>query len=115
MACQLVLVGAMLALLAGNATAEPGRASEAAPPRAAASSDPGPESLTVEARRAIVTEQVSEFVTSVAMPAQHESLARWQLPICIVVAGLPPAETDFVERRIARVATDAGVPVSPQG
>jgi hypothetical protein len=108
------VAGSMLALTVAGAAADPESTSETTPP-AAVSSDAELESLTVEGRRAIVTRQVSQFVSSVAMPASHESLARWQLPICIVVVGLPPPETDFVTQRIARVAEDAGVPVSPQG
>lgn len=58
-----------------------------------------------------INEQVSEFVTSVALPIQHESMARWSVPVCVFAAGVVPSESDFVRKRIERVASEAGVPV----
>lgn len=109
------IAGAMLASSVAHVAADPQSTSETAQQAATASSDEPLESLTVEAQRERITKQVSQFVTSIVLPARHESLARWQVPVCIVVAGLPRPETDFVTQRLSRIAEDSGVPVSPQG
>lgn len=62
-----------------------------------------------------INPQVSEFVTSIAMPVQHESMARWSVHVCVIAAGLLPNEGDFLQRRIAEVASEAGIPVEPAG
>jgi hypothetical protein len=74
------------------------------------------ETVTVEAqrRRERITEQVSQYVTSIAAPVTHESLARWAVAVCPVTVGLAPAEGEFVRKRIAQVASDAGVPLGPK-
>lgn len=71
------------------------------------------ESVTVEAkrRRERIDQQVSKFVYSVAGSGRVESLARWNVPACVATAGLTAAETDFVKKRIAQIATDADVPL----
>ena len=48
---------------------------------------------------------------SIAGPGRVESLARWNVPVCVATAGLTAAEADFVKKRIAQIATDADVPV----
>jgi hypothetical protein len=70
------LAGALLAASVTRATADPQSTSETAQPEATVSSDAAVESLTVEARRERITQQVSRFVSSVVMPARHESLAQ---------------------------------------
>jgi hypothetical protein len=80
----LVLVGAVLALLRAlsgtGALAGPESTPESTQP-VRASRDDALESVTVEAQRERITKQVSQFVSSIVMPAKHESLARWQVPI----------------------------------
>jgi hypothetical protein len=104
---------AVLASIAARAMAGP----ESTPksPRSATSSASAVEldPVTVEARRrrALVDRQVSEFVYSVAGPARVESLARWNVPVCVATAGLTAAEADFVKRRLARIAMGADVPL----
>jgi hypothetical protein len=44
-----------------------------------------------------------------------ESLARWKVPVCPAIAGLAAVEAEFVKRRIARIATDSGVPLGDEG
>ncbi len=75
------------------------------------------ESVTVEAnrRRERIDKQVSEFVYSVAGPGLVESLARWNVPVCVATAGLTAPEADFVKKRIAEIATDADVPLGGPG
>lgn len=75
------------------------------------------EQVGVEAtrRNARINPQVSEFVTTVARPVQHESMARWSVQVCVFAAGLSPNEGDFVQRRVSEVASAAGVPVGAAG
>ena len=71
------------------------------------------ESVTVEAqrRKQRIDEQVSAFVYSVVGPGRVESLARWNVPVCVATAGLTAAEAEFVKKRIAQIAADAAVPL----
>ncbi|HSC07070.1 MAG TPA: hypothetical protein VLD59_09615 [Steroidobacteraceae bacterium] len=108
------LTGAMLALSVTRAAADPESTSESKQP-VTVSSDRELESVTVEAQRERITKQVSQFVTSIVLPARHESLARWQVPICLGVAGLPPTGNEFVKKRISQIAADSGVPLGSQG
>jgi hypothetical protein len=62
-----------------------------------------------------INPQVSEFVSSIARPAQHESMARWSVQVCVIAAGLSTAESDFFQRRVVAVATEAGIPASAAG
>jgi hypothetical protein len=75
------------------------------------------ESVTVEAqrRKQRIDQQVSEFVYSIVGPGKVESLARWNVPVCVATAGLTAAEADFVKKRIAQIATDAGVALGGPG
>ena len=84
---------------------------------ASASAQTSLEGVAVESthRNPRINPQVSEFVSSIAMPIQHESMARWSVHLCVFAAGLLDKEGDFVERRIADVAREAGIPVEPAG
>ena len=84
---------------------------------ASASAQTNLEGVAVESthRNPRINPQVSEFVSSIAMPIQHESMARWSVHLCIFAAGLLAKEGDFVQRRIADVASEAGIPVEPAG
>jgi hypothetical protein len=86
---------------------------ETAPSPTSATADTELESVTVEARRRRerIDKQVSEFVYSIAGPGKVESLARWNVPVCVATAGLTAAEADFVKKRITQIAADADVPV----
>jgi hypothetical protein len=48
------------------------------------------------------------------MHSRTESLARWQLPICPLVAGLPFDKGKFVFQRVSEVASEAGIPLASQ-
>jgi hypothetical protein len=103
-------------LLAANALAAPQSTSSSAEAPPAADSDVKLESVTVEARRRErINRQVSEYVYSIAGSGNVESLARWKVPLCPAIAGLAGAEADFVKRRIAKIASDAGVPLGDEG
>jgi len=71
------------------------------------------DSVTVEARRQreLLERQVSTFVSGIVITPKYESLWRWQLPICPLVAGLPFEEGKFVFQRVSQVASEAGIPL----
>jgi hypothetical protein len=100
-------------LIASEATADP----PAAPKSPKASSqESGLDTVTVEARkqRERIEQEISTFVSSITIPYREESLARWQLPICPLVAGLPRDRGEFVFGRVLQIARDTGVPLAPQ-
>jgi hypothetical protein len=107
---------AVLSLLSVGATADPPPTSEPLQQPASKSGNSGLETVTVEARkqRKLVERQISTFVSSITMPSRDESLARWQAPICPLVAGLPRDRGEFVLARLSQVARDAGAPLAPQ-
>ncbi len=86
---------------------------ESGQPTTSATPDTELESVTVEAqrRRERIDKQIGEFVYSIVGPTKVESLARWNVPVCVATAGLTAAETDFVKKRILQIATGAGVPL----
>lgn len=90
-----------------ESTSQPAQQTKSATPEAKL------ESVTVEARRRreLIDKQVSHFVYSIVGPAMVESLARWNVAVCIVTAGLTTAEAEFVKHRLSQIATDAGVPL----
>jgi hypothetical protein len=106
---------AVFSLFAAHAIAgeEPTAGSPSPPPPPSATPDTELESVTVEAkrRRQRIDQQVSEFVYSIAGPGKVESMARWNVPVCVATAGLTAAEADFVEKRIAQIAADADIPL----
>src|SRR5688572_13362148 len=104
---------AILSSLAARAMAGPESTPESAQPATSVAPEVELGPVTVEARRRreLIDKQVSEFVYSVAGPGLAESLARWNVPVCVATAGLTAAEADFVTKRIAQIATDADVPM----
>ena len=102
---------AVFSLFAARSIASEEPTPESAAPPTSAIPDTELESVTVEAKRhrERIDKQVSEFVYSIGGPGKVESLARWNVPICVVTAGLTVAEADFVKKRIAQIAADADV------
>src|SRR5687768_14974914 len=112
---RLIGIGAIavFSLFAARSNAGEEPTAGSAPPPTATTPDTELESVIVEAkrRRERIDKQVSEFVYSIAGPGKVESLARWNVPVCVATAGLTAAEADFVKKRIAQIATDADVSV----
>jgi hypothetical protein len=77
---------------------------------------PGLDQITVEARRerALLEREVSTFVSAIAVAPFKESLARWRVAICPLVAGLPRDHGEFILKRVSQIASDAGVPLAPE-
>lgn len=72
------------------------------------------DTVTVEAARERLERQISTFVSSITLRSWTESLARWQVPICPFVGGLPNDMGEFVRGRVSQIAKEAGVPIAPQ-
>jgi hypothetical protein len=104
---------AVLSSIAAPAVAGPKSTPESPQPATSVAPEVELEPVTVEARRRreLIDKQVSEFVYSIAGPGTVESLARWNVPVCVAAAGLTAAEADFVKKRIAQIATDARIPL----
>jgi hypothetical protein len=88
---------------------------QSAQPRPAASSGKAPlDTVTVEAKRERkeVEREVSEFVFAVAVRSLHDSLSRWNTPVCPLVAGLPQAQGEFVVARLSQIAREAKAPLA---
>lgn len=101
---------AMLSMLSAGAIAEPPQ--QAAPRSAAESGDAVMDTVLVEAQRLReLQRQVSTFVSAITIHNRADSIARWQLPICPLVAGLPFDQGTFVFQRVSQVASAAGIPL----
>lgn len=84
--------------------------------QAPASSDkPHTETVTVEAQRQreAIRHEVATFVTGIIIRPRsyEESVARWQTPICPLVAGLPHDQGEFVLAGLSQAARNAGAPL----
>jgi hypothetical protein len=87
---------------------EPGAAANAAAP--GAGSEPLPE-VTVRASRSELLPKLSSFAHGITEPVNGEALARWQSPVCPLVAGLAQQEGEYILGRVSEVARAAGVPL----
>jgi hypothetical protein len=71
--------------------------------------------LTVEAARAALEHRVEAFVRGITRNpgfSDDESLVRWNTPICLFAAGLPPEDVKFVLARLSQISTSAGAPLA---
>jgi hypothetical protein len=81
---------------------------------------PGPrlDTITVEAarHREIVERQVKAFVGQIAVKPYDSSLARWEpvVPLCLLVAGLPREDGEFILARVSKIAAAAGAPLAAE-
>jgi hypothetical protein len=91
---------------AGSASQTARVAPAARPPLAAKSELP---KVTIEAtkERQALRHQVDQFVAAVVVRPWDESLIRWNVPICPLVAGLPREFGEFMLKRISQAAIDA--------
>jgi len=67
--------------------------------------------VTVEAQRLQLAPRVSQFVYRITIPnaGYDGGLARWEAPVCPLVAGLRRQEGGIIQRRVAEIARAAGV------
>ena len=100
---------AAFALLASGAAAEPPSNSNSPDNRPSSAALP---QITVEAQRRDTEKRVHEFVSHVpVMSNSDESFARWDTPICPLIAGLPRDDGEFVLTRLSEIATSVGAPL----
>jgi len=73
--------------------------------------------LTVEALRdrEVLQRKVSAYVSSITVGRRHEALARWQSPICPLVAGLPAEKGKLVFIRLSEVIDGSGAELGKEG
>jgi hypothetical protein len=70
--------------------------------------------VTAERQRQILEQRINTFVSLIAMPSWTEGIARWQVPICPVVAGASPGNAEYFQGRVSQVAQESGMPASPR-
>lgn len=72
------------------------------------------DTVTVEGQRERkeVEREVSDFVFAVAVRSLHDSLSRWNTPVCPLVAGLPKEQGEFVLARLSQIAREAKAPLA---
>jgi len=71
--------------------------------------------VTVEAARAALEHRVEAFVRGITRNpgfSDDESLVRWNTPICLFAAGLPPEDVKFVLARLSQISSSAGAPLA---
>ncbi|MGA9369543.1 MAG: hypothetical protein WBV35_18945 [Steroidobacteraceae bacterium] len=69
--------------------------------------------VTIEAAKEhALRRQVHRFVAAVVVQPWEETLLRWNVPICPLVAGLPKDFGEFILWRISKAATDAHAPLA---
>jgi len=101
-ACSAVLT---LTLAAGAGRSDP-------PPAAGDAQPVRPVTVTALADRKAVEHKVRVFVGNISGPSQGESLVRWRVPICPLVAGrIDPDQARFVLARISENARGAGAKI----
>ncbi|HEX4242569.1 MAG TPA: hypothetical protein VHZ53_14265 [Steroidobacteraceae bacterium] len=113
--CAAGLVRAQDPNAPANSPAEtPASPPAATPPNplpAASEAKPALGTITVEARRQL-GEAVSHFVSGVVAHYGNDSLARWDVPVCPLVAGLPRERGEYILWRISQIAAAAHVPLA---
>ena len=95
----------------------PGQLSSTEPASVSPAGDAATDGLptvTVEATEAgrRLKRKVDRFVTSMVVDPGHDSIERWNTPICLMVEGLPPDSSDLVRDRVLQAATAAHVPLA---
>lgn len=103
---------------AGAIGVSPASSSQSSTPPASASptgaSTDGLPTVTVEATEAgrRLKRKVDQFVTSMIVDPGHDSIERWNTPICLMVEGLPPDSSDLVRDSVLQAAAAAHVPLA---
>jgi hypothetical protein len=92
--------------------AAPGATPAASEPRPSAAGEQGLPKVTIQGKR-LLRRQVNQFLDSVITPPPtHESLLRWNRPICPLVVGLPRKWGEFILAGISQAARDARAPLA---
>ncbi len=78
------------------------------PPAGGASKLP---QVTVEGERARLERRVNAFISQITLRSDHESLARWNIPICPLVSGLPKETGEVLLTRLSEIAVAVRAPL----
>jgi hypothetical protein len=70
--------------------------------------------VIVSARRAELEPKVRAFVNEISVLEQAEGLARWRVPVCPEVTGLPREDGEFILERFSEIARGAGAPLAAE-
>jgi hypothetical protein len=71
--------------------------------------------VTAEAQQVALRQRVEDFVRGLTQNpgfADHESLVRWHVPICLLTAGLAAEDLKTVSARLTRIISAAGAPLA---
>lgn len=71
--------------------------------------------VTVEAQQIALKQRVEVFVRGVTQNpgfSDHESLVRWDVPICLLAAGLAAEDLKSVSARLTQIISAAGAPLA---
>ncbi len=68
--------------------------------------------VIVSAQHAQFAPKVLTFVNAISVPGQEEGLARWNVPVCPEVTGLPRENGEFILERFSEIAREARVPLA---
>jgi hypothetical protein len=104
-----------VAVVIASATAAVEAAREAPAPTAATPPAIKSETLqevTVTAKHATLAPRVRKFVNQIAALEFDDGLARWHVPVCPLVSGLPPQGGEWILRRVSEIARIARVPLA---
>jgi hypothetical protein len=74
------------------------------------------DSITVEAQRSRkdLERRIDTFVSAIIVKHNDWPYARWHLPVCPLVAGLPKAQGEFILERVSEIARAATVKLAPE-
>ena len=110
LALPVMAVGSRTASAAVNSMAAPAQGAKSAPERGT-NNEPLP-NVTIQAAK-VLRDKVHTFVTAVVAPPEtHESLLRWNKPICPLVVGLPRDWGELILAQISQAARDARAPLA---
>ncbi|MGH8220737.1 MAG: hypothetical protein ACREUT_19565 [Steroidobacteraceae bacterium] len=108
MSRALILSAALAALAFGSARA----ADPSAPSNPGSSASETPQEVTVTAQRAKLAKRVTAFVGRITGPLFEGGLARWGVPVCPLVSGVTPEDSEFILKRVSEIARAARVPLA---
>lgn len=99
---------------AAQAAGDAASKSQTAPATSAADTESTLSKITIEGvKQQELRHRVDRFVTSVVTPPlSHESLLRWNKPVCPLVVGLPRDWGELILGRISQAARDAHAPLA---
>src|SRR4051812_25433284 len=108
-------VAAALPLLVFTARAAELSAQETATQSSLHETRPTLDTVTINARREReIKRQINKFVSGAVFTYFHDSLERWNRPVCPLVAGLPKERGEFILARVSQIARDSNAPLGSE-